>query len=95
MCYTVLLEVSIDDVEAALPGDNITLTCSPTGDTPFMFQWTMHDSISILTTDMKLELIDIQENQFGTYICSVSNAQGRGTTNITIEQASEFLLQII
>ena len=86
-----LPNVTVDDVDVALPGDNVTLNCSATGDTPFTFQWTMQDSTAILSTDMTLELMDITEDQFGTYICSVTNALGEGTSNVTIERASEFV----
>ena len=53
----------------------------------------MQDSTAILSTDMTLELMDITEDQFGTYICSVTNALGEGTSNVTIERASEFVFQ--
>ena len=51
----------------------------------------MQDSTAILSTDMTLELINITEDQFGTYICNVSNALGEGTSSVTIERASEFV----
>ena len=84
--------MTIADVELAIPGDNVTLNCSATGDTPFTYQWTMQGSSDILNSDTSdgiLELMDIQESQFGTYICTVSNDLGVGENNVTIEQASK------
>ena len=89
---TVMPKVAIVDVDLAIPGDNVTLNCSATGDTPLTYQWTMQGSSGILNSDTSdgiLELMDIQERQFGTYICTVSNALGVGVSNVTIEQASK------
>ena len=86
-------DVTVGDVDVALPGDNVTLNCSAIGDTPFTFQWTMQDSTAILSTDMTLELMDITEDQFGTYICNVTNALGEGTSSVIIERASEFVFR--
>ena len=55
----------------------------------------MQDSTAILSSDMTLELMNITEDQFGTYICNVTNALGEGTSNVTIERASEFVFQIM
>ena len=85
-------EVTTDEVDPAVPGDNVTLQCSATGDTPFTYQWTMQGSTEVLNSDTsmgRLKLLEIKESQFGTYICSVSNALGIGASNVTIEQASE------
>ena len=99
-CYSVLHfvalpDVTVDDVDVALHGDNVTLTCSATGDPPLTYQWTMQDSTALLSTDMTLELMNITEDQFGTYICNVTNALGEGASNVTIERASEFVFQIM
>ena len=93
--FVALPDVTVGDVDGALPGDNVTLTCSATGDIPLSYQWTMQNSTAILSTDMTLELMNITEDQFGTYICSVTNALGEGTSNVTIERASEFVFQIM
>ena len=90
-----LPDVTVGDVDVALPGDDVTLNCSATGDTPLTYEWTMQDSTAILSTDMTLELMDITEDQFGTYICNVTNALGEGTSSVTIEQASEFVFEIM
>ena len=85
-------EVTIAEVGLAVPGDNITLTCSATGDTPFTYQWTMQGSTDVLNSDNStgtLELLNIAESQIGTYICTVSNDLGEGVSNITVEQASK------
>ena len=85
-------EVTTDEVDPAVPGDNVTLQCSATGDTPFTYQWTMQGSTDVLNNDTSmgiLQLLEIKESQFGTYICSVSNALGMDASNVTIEQASE------
>ena len=50
----------------------------------------MQDSTVNLSTDMTLGLMNITEEQFGTYICNVTNALGEGTSNVTIKRASEF-----
>ena len=97
MCYTGLPEVSIDDVEAALPGDNVTLTCNATGDTPLTYQWTMQGSTDSLNTDNTtgiLTLTDITMNDFGTYTCTVSNALGSTASDVTLEQASKHILMV-
>ena len=86
-------EVTIAEVGLAIPGDNVTLTCSATGDTPLTYQWTMQGSTHILNSDNStgtLELLNIAESQFGTYTCTVSNALGEGVSNVTIEQASKY-----
>ena len=84
--------MTIIDVNLAIPGDNVTLKCSATGDTPLIYQWTIQGNSEILNSDTSsgiLELMDIQESQFGTYICTVSNALGVGVSNTVIEQASK------
>ena len=82
----------IGDVDIAIPGDNVTLNCSANGDTTFTYQWTMQGSSDILNSDISdgiLELTDIQESQFGTYICTVSSAIGVGVSSVTIERTSK------
>ena len=84
--------MTIIDVNLAIPGDNVTLNCSATGDTPLTYQWTIQGNSDILNSDTSsgiLELMDIQESQFGTYICTVSNALGVGVSSTVIEQASK------
>ena len=95
MCYTGLPEVSVDDVEAALPGDNVTLNCSAAGDNPLTYQWTMQGSTDSLNTDNTtgiLTLTDITMNDFGTYTCTVSNVLGSTASDVTLEQASKHIL---
>ena len=84
--------MTIGDVDLAVPGDNVTLNCSATGDTPLTYQWTMQGSSTILNSDNStgtLELGDIQESQFGTYMCTVTNDLGEGTDCVDLEQASK------
>ena len=67
----------------------MTLTCSATGDTPLVYQWTMQDSDIILNSDNTtgiLMLTSITEAEFGTYVCTVSNALGMATSDIALEQ---------
>ena len=87
-------EVSTDEVNIAIPGDNVTLNCTATGDTPLTYQWTVQGSSDILNNDQNtgiLELMNIHESQFGIYICNVSNALGTGTSKVTIERASKYV----
>ena len=74
-----------------IPGDNVTLICSATGDTPFTYQWTIEgNDTDILNTNTSvgmLELMDIQENQFGIYICTVINDLGQGMSSLDVIQA--------
>ena len=83
--------MTINDVGLAVPGDNVTLTCSATGDTPFIYQWTIEgNSTDILNTNTSvgiLELMDIQESQFVTYICTVINDLGQGMSSVNVVQA--------
>ena len=97
MCYTDLPDVSIDNVEAALPGDNVTLTCNATGVPPLTYQWTMQGSTGSLNADNTtgiLTLIDITMDNFGTYICTVSNALGSTASDVILEQASKHILMV-
>ena len=90
--YIAIPEATTDETDPAIPGDNVTLQCSATGDTPFTYQWTMQGSTDVLNNDTTvgiLQLPDIEESQFGTYICSVSNALGMDAISVTIEQASQ------
>ena len=84
--------MTIGDVDLAVPGENVTLNCSATGDRPLTYQWTMQGSSTILNSDNStgtLELVDIQESQFGTYTCTVTNDLGEGTDSVDLEQASK------
>ena len=88
--YTVVPSVSIADIEPAFVGDDITLSCSATGDTPLIYQWTMEGSTVVLNTDDttgSLDLVNIQEDQFGTYLCTVTNSLGTATGEVTLERA--------
>ena len=83
-------EVTTEEVDPAVPGDNVTLSCSATGDTPLIYQWTMEGSSVVLNTDNttgSLDLVNIQEDQFGTYLCTVTNSLGTATGEVTLERA--------
>ena len=88
----VIPEVTIATIDPAVPGDDVTLNCSATGDTPLTYQWTMEGSdttININTSTGILTLTNFMEDQFGTYICNVSNVLGSEVNSITVVQASE------
>ena len=89
--------MTINDVGLAVPGDNVTLTCSATGDTPFIYQWTIegNNSTDILNTNTSsgiLTLTNIVESDFGIYTCEVFNALGNDAESIVLEQASKLFL---
>ena len=70
------------------------LTCTATGDTPLVYHWTMEGSTTVLNSDNTtgtLELADIQENQFRTYVCTVTNDLGMATSEVILEQAGILL----
>ena len=84
--------MTIATIDPVVPGDNVTLNCSATGDTPLTYQWTMEGSDTTINTDTStgiLTLTNFMEDQFGTYMCNVSNILGDGVSNITIEQAGK------
>ena len=58
-----------------------------------MYQWTIEGSTTVLNSDNitgTLELADIQENQFGTYVCTVTNDLGMATSEVILEQAGSY-----
>ena len=84
--------MTIATIEPVVPGDNVTLNCSATGDTPLTYQWTTEGNETIINTDTStgiLTLIHLMEDQYGTYICNVSNVLGSEVNSITVVQASE------
>ena len=86
--------MTIATIDPAIPRDNVTLNCSATGDTPLTYQWTMEGNDTTINTDKStgmLTLTNITEDQFGTYICNVSNALGDGVSNTTVVQASKLI----
>ena len=90
--------VSVADVEAALVGDDITLNCSATGDSPLVYKWTMQGSSTILNSDNTtgiLTLMDITASDFGTYVCEVSNDLATSSANTSLELASKFWLETL
>ena len=94
--YADIPVVSItDEIDPLIPGDNVTLTCSATGDTPFTYQWTIEgNNTDILNTNTSsgiLTLTNIVESDFGTYTCEVFNAMGNDAESIVLEQASKLL----
>ena len=88
-------EVTIATIDLVVPGDDVTLNCSATGDTPLTYQWTMEGNDTTINTDTStgiLTLTNVMEDQFGTYICNVSNVLGNGVSNITVVQASKYCI---
>ena len=86
--------MTIVPINPAIPGDNVTLNCSATGDTPLTYQWTMEGNDTTINTDTStgiLTLTNFMESQYGTYICNVSNVLGNGMSNITVEQACKLI----
>ena len=58
-----------------------------------VYQWTIEGSTTVLNSDNitgTLELADIQENQFGTYVCTVTNDLGMATSEVILEQAGSY-----
>ena len=54
----------------------------------------MEGSTTVLNSDNTtgtLELGDIQENQFGTYVCTVTNDLGMATSEVILQQAGILL----
>ena len=85
--------MTIATIDPVTPGDNATLNCSATGDTPLTYQWTMEGNDTTINTDTSkgiLTLTNVTEDQFGTYICNVSNALGDGVSSIVV-QPSELI----
>ena len=84
--------MTIATIDPVVPGDNVTLNCSATGDTPLTYQWTMEGNDTTINTNTStgiLILTNFMDGQFGTFICNVSNVLGNGMSNITVEQASK------
>ena len=91
----VIPEVTIATIDLVVTGDDVTLNCSATGDTPLTYQWTVESNDTTINTDNStgiLTLTNFMEGQFGTYICNVSNVLGNGISNITVEQASKYCI---
>ena len=91
LCCADIPVVSIDEVDPLIPGDNVTLNCSATGDTPLTYQWTMQGNSTILNSNTStgiLNLTDIGESDFTAYTCTVSNTLGSDESSITLEQGS-------
>ena len=83
-------QVTTNGVDPAIAGDNITLNCSATGDSPLVYQWTMQGSSTVLNSDNTtgiLALMDITASDFGTYVCEVSNDLGMATSDVILEEA--------
>ena len=92
LCLAVLPEVNISAIDPVLPGGNLVLTCSATGDTPLIYMWTMAGEKKVMNADNstgKFTINNLQKKQFGIYTCKVSNNLGSGASNITVQQASE------
>ena len=54
----------------------------------------MEGSTTVLNSDNTtgtLELGDIQENQFGTYVCTVTNDLGMAASEVILQQAGILL----
>ena len=93
----VIPEVTVATIDLVVPGDDATLNCSATGDTPLIYQWTMEGNDTTINTDTStgtLTLTNFMEDQFGTYICNVSNVLGNEMRNITVERASRYYIQL-
>ena len=91
LCCADIPVVSIDEVDPLIPGDNVTLSCSATGDTPLTYQWTMQGNSTILNSNNSigiLTLTGIGESDFTAYTCTVSSTLGNGESSITLEEGS-------
>ena len=88
LCCADIPVVSIDEVNPLIPGENVTLNCSATGDRPLTYQWTMQAILNSDNSTGILNLTGIGESDFTAYTCTVSNTLGSDESNITLEQGS-------
>ena len=88
-----LPEVSIEGIEAALIGDNVTLNCTATGDTPFTYQWTVQGSTDILNEDSSSGILT--SVQGSTDILNEGSSSGVLTlTNITMTDFETYTCEV-
>ena len=97
---TVPPEVSVTATQTRIAvGQSTTLTCSIDASNPDVstISWSFTDTSGATTilsgeTGQTLQLSDIAENEFGTYICNATNSEDlSGTEDITIEQGCKTL----
>ena len=88
-------EVSVSATQTRITvGQSTILTCSIIASNPNdpTFAWSFTDTSGVTTilsgeTGQTLQLSNIAENEFGTYICNaINSANLSGTVNIIIEQ---------
>ena len=77
-------------------GQSTDLTCSITRSVPsnYTIEWTLTNTDDVTTTlsdtEETLVITDIAEDEFGVYICTVTNSANlSGSANITIEQGGK------
>lgn len=63
-------------------GDNITLTCTASGDLNITYQWEKNGTI--VGYDSMLDLVAINASYGGVYSCTVNNAAGTDTVSTTV-----------
>ena len=99
-CITVPPEVSVSATKTRIAvGQSTTLTCSVIRNNPsgIITTWSftdIHNTTLPLPgeTEFTLQLLEIMEDEFGTYKCNVTNAADlSGTADIAIEQGCKAL----
>ena len=74
--------------EYVLLDSSVTLTCSAVGSEPLNLTWTLNGE-TVDSSDGVLTLDNTQLGQFGTYVCTASNALGMDQGQMDIFQAGK------
>ena len=84
-----MVQVSAD-LTNVIPGGSAKLACNASGfPTNFTFSWLFEDALLSGETSPTLNLSSFTIQNMGSYTCQVSNSQGVGANNITIDLGGE------
>ena len=90
------IAIQPDPVPPVVLSQSVDLTCTATGDPPMTYAWVLTGAeTTCLNSDLtngNFTLNITQMNQYGVYICIVTNDLGADMATITITQASKSII---
>ena len=69
---------------SAMQHSNVTFSCTALGGPFNTFNWKKEGDDTIISSDAKLTLIDVQAFDGGEYSCSVANPAGEDNATVTL-----------